>query len=484
MAKIVLFFPIVEEGQRNLLPLSLLLVAASLVEAKYDVKIIDQRVDPDWKNSVLKELKSVPLFFGVSVLTGNQILHGLEVSQLVKENSDALVVWGGVHPSLMPNETLENKFIDLVVIGEGEKTLLELANRLNNHQDYSDVLGVGYKKNNQIVVNQPREFINLNDQPKIPYHLIDVEKYISCESSTVSRSTRDLSTYTSRGCPHRCAFCYNEGFNKRKWRGQTAQRAFDDMKKLIDDYKLNSFSIQDDEFFTNFERVKKFCQLIIENNLDLEFVSSCRVDYICRMDEDFLQLIRKAGFKTLELGIETGSPRISEMIKKDVTNEQVLDAVAKLKQSGIIGKYCFMSGFPNETISDMFQTTDLMRKIKMIDLNSRIPCWRIFTPFPGIELYNTAVENGWQPPQDLSEWASYDFQTVKMPWVNKKMERIINNVAYLVKFLRLQDKNLSIWHRLWGRWVDFRWRHHWFYFLPEKEILESIINIRKRCRKN
>jgi len=474
MSKVVLFFPIIELRNKNLLPLSILLVAAPLIKKGYSVKIIDQRIEPDWRKKLLNELEKSPLLVGISVLTGKQILYGLEVSKLVKQNSKAKVVWGGVHPSLSPEQTLENQFIDIVVVGEGEETLLELVEKLDRKEKYSNVLGIGYKKNDEIVINPSHDFISLDNQPDLPYCLLDVEKYISKESFASGKPGRDLAMYTSRGCPHRCAFCYNKEFNKRRWRCLSAEKTVAEIKKIVNDYQLTSISLQDDEFFVSLERVKEICKLLLKENINVEFISSCRIDYIYCMDDEILELIGKCGFKTLELGIETGSPRMLKKVKKDIIVEQVLEAVAKLKKFDIEGKYCFMSGFPGETIEDMYQTTDLMRKVKKINPYSRIPGWRIFTPFPGIELYQESINRGWIPPKNLREWAYYDFHTIKMPWINKRIERIIWGVLFLVPFLRLQDKPLSFIHKIWGYWVDFRWKNHFFSFVPEKYFINLI----------
>jgi len=481
MPRIVLFFPKIESQQTNLLPLCLLLIATPLIKSGYFVKIIDQRVEPDWKEKLLDELKQDPLLVGISVLTSKQILYGLEVSKLVKEDSKAKVVWGGFHPSLSPKQTLENEFVDIVVIREGEETLLELVDKLVKGQSYDNVLGMGYKKRGKIYINPHRDFIDLDKQLAIPYYLVDVEKYIQLESFSTGKPGRNLVLYTSRGCPFRCAFCYNSGLNQRKWRGQSAEIVVTEIKKLVNNYQITSFHFQDDEFFTDLKRVKKICQLLLSENIKVELVSACRIDYVCRMDDNFLKLIRKSGFRTMQLGVESGSPEILKIIKKDITTEQVLEAVARLKKFNIEGKYCFMSGFPGETIEDMYKTTDLMREIKKINPYSRIPAWRIFTPFPGTDLYQTSLDNEWEPPQDLEEWANYDFDTIKMPWINKQKEKIIKNVSYLVKFLRLQDKPLSIFHKLWGFWIDFRWRNHFFNFIPEKYII-NLINKKERMK--
>ena len=474
MPKIVLIFPIIELKQRNLLPLSLLFIAAPLIKKGYDVEIIDQGTEKKWREKLDKALQSNPLMVGISVLTGKQILYGLEISEIVKKQSNTKVVWGGVHPSLLPEQTLENKFIDLIVIGEGEETLLELVEKLDKKEDYSNLLGIGYKKNGKIKINPERSFINLDEQSEIPYNLIDIDRYIYLESFASGKPGRDLAMYTSRGCPHRCAFCYNKEFNKRKWRCLSAEKVVSEIKKVVSEYNITSISLQDDEFFTNLERVRKICELLLKENINVEFISSCRIDYICRMEDDFLKLIRKCGFRTLELGIESGSPLMLEKIKKDITIEQVKEAVIKLKRFDIEGKYCFMAGFPQEKIEDMYKSADLMRDIKMINPYSRIPGWRIFTPFPGIELYQDAINEGWIPPKNLEEWAYYDFETIKMPWVTKKMEKIIRGLLFLVPFLRLQDKPLSIFHKILGCWVDFRWKNHFFSFIPEKGIINLI----------
>ena len=158
MAKVVLFYPKleenIEEGQRILLPMSILTVAAPLAAESVEVKIIDQRVTDNWQNVLMEELKKEPLIVGFSVLTGKQILYALEASKIVKENSKAFVVWGGVHPSLLPEQTLKNEMIDYLIIREGEKSFLELFRSLANKEDISKIKGIAWKdENKNIYIN-------------------------------------------------------------------------------------------------------------------------------------------------------------------------------------------------------------------------------------------------------------------------------------------------------------------------------------------
>lgn len=476
--KIILFFPkleekLLEESERQLLPLSVLLVAAPLVDNGYKVKIIDQRFDDNWQTTLLAELKTEPLLVGFSVLTGKQIEYALAASELVKKNSLAKVVWGGVHPSLLPEQTLQNELIDVVVIGEGEETLLDLANQLKDGRPISGVSGVGWKKEGQIIINEPRPFICLDDQPEIPYQLVKIENYISKISFATGRPAREIALYTSRGCPHHCAFCYNEKYNLRRWRGQSAERIFSDIRNLWQNYNIDAFSLQDDEFFVDLGRAAKLCQMLEGQKIQATFFASCRIDYIDkRMDDNFLKLVERNGFKTMAVGVESGSPKILEMIHKGITPEQVIFAAKKLKQHNIGGKYYFMVGFPGETIEDMRQTADLMRAIKVQNPYERIPAWRIYTPYPGTELYEVAVQEGFRPPATLAGWSKFNFETVKIPWLSWRQKQIIKNVAWLAKFLRLQDKKLSWQHKLFGQWVDWRFRNHFFTLVIERYLVD------------
>ena len=482
MSRVILFFPKYESSDAMLLPMSVLSVAAPLVKNNYEVKIIDQRVDRNWKEIILNELKNNPVVFGVSALTGEQILNGLEASKLVKENSNVSVVWGGVHASLVPKQTLENQYIDFVVIGEGEETFLELVNALKQKTLIENIKGVGYKKENKIFINQIRDFVDLNQLPEIPYHLIDIENYISSRSFATGNLGRSMSLYTSRGCPHRCGFCYNKKFNRGKWRGESAEIVVGTIEKIINNYKIKSFNISDDEFFVDLNRAQKICELIIEKNINVEIFTTCRINYVMNMNDEYLKLIYRAGFKTLAFGVESGSEKILDLIHKDITKEQVLETIKRLKKNGINSKYYFMAGFPTETIEDLYKTTDLIYKMKEINPQIRIPAWRVFTPYPGTDLYNLAIKEGWCPPKILEEWASYDFNTVKMPWVKGKIKKIINNVVFMISFIEIdKTRGGGIYFKLakiFGKIVNWRWKKHLFVLMPEKYLIFLFFKIK------
>ncbi len=483
MSDVVLFFPKLEEKDTVLLPASVLMVAAPLVKVGYKVKIIDQRVDKNWREIVLREIKKEPLVFGISALTGKQILNGLEASKLVKKNSNIPIAWGGVHASLLPKQTLENKYIDFVIIGEGEETFLELTETLKTKSPLENIKGLGYKENDKIFINPQRDFINLDESSEIPYHLIDVEKYVAKKSFATGKPARNIAFYTSRGCPHRCGFCYNKEFNRRKWRGKSAERVVREIKKLIQNYRINAFEIEDDEFFVDVERAGKICELIIKENLNIDIFASCRVNYVAdNINDKYLKLLYRAGFRTLAFGVESGSEKILDLIHKDITVNQVFETIRKLKKASISSKYYFMAGFPTETIKDLYKTTDLIQKMKQI-ASLRIPAWRIFTPYPGTDLYELAVKQGWQAPKSLEGWANYDFNTIRMPWVRGREKQVIKNVAFLIRYLEIgRTKGRGIFFKLakiYGKIVNWRWKNHFFSFVPEKHFINLLLKIKK-----
>lgn len=484
MADVVLFYPKLETIKPRLLPMSVLSVAAPLINAGYSVKIIDQRVDDNWKDTLLNEIKKNPLLVGFSSKTGKQIMNALEASRLVKENSDIPTLWGGVHSSLLPEETLQSEYVDFIAIGEGEMPVLKFVEALKKNGQYENIDGLGYKKDGKIFYNPQKEFLNLDELPEIPYNLITIEDYIENYSFATGKPARNIAFYTSRGCPHRCGFCYNAKFNKRRWRGESAERLVERMKKMAEERGIGAFEIEDDEFFVDMNRARKVCELLIKENLGIEIFTTCRVNYVDqRMDDELLKMCYDAGFKSLAFGVESGSPRIQKLMSKDITNEQVFETIRRLKKAGIGSKYYFIAGAPSETIEDLYATTDLIQKMKQMDDGARIPPWRIFTPYPGTDLYSHSIKLGFVPPKSLEEWAGYDFTTVKMPWISKKARWIIENVIYSIGFLELENKSSKNLYfklsRFYGKTVDFRWKKHWFYF-PEKSLISFIKRIKSK----
>ena len=221
--------------------------------------------------------------------------------------------------------------------------------------------GIMYKEGESIITTPIRGQFPINKMDNPAYDLVDMEMY-NFRPPWVGRQT--LPIITSRGCPMRCSYCYNTQFSQKNWNSLSPEKTVALINGLISKYKIKDFSLFDDNFFVNLKRVRRICELIIGNNLDIAFHNvNCRVDTVAKMDDEFLGLLVKAGFKQLLVGVESGSNTILSRIKKDITVDQILTVNTKLKNAGITSFYSFMAGFPFETVDDIHKTLILMNRL-------------------------------------------------------------------------------------------------------------------------
>ena len=239
-------------------PLALLHIAASLKQDGFSVRILDMRLE-DYRQVQVGN----PVFVGISCMSGLQIKYALEFARYVRTQNPACpLVWGGVHPTLLPEQTACNDFVDIVVRGEGELIVKDLAVALALNHPLDDVLGITYAVNGAIKNNPDGDVIDLNAIPiALPYELLQMDKYPSFRSGR-------FHIQTSRGCPHRCGFCYNSIFNKNLWRGKSAKRVLDEIEYILKKYPhIKIIDPIDDNVFVDELRVKQICQGLITEKI-------------------------------------------------------------------------------------------------------------------------------------------------------------------------------------------------------------------------
>jgi len=412
-------------AQRTTLPLGLLAVATPLDAAGYTVKILDQQKDPAWKKSLLDALAENPLCVGITVKTGPQIRYALKASRIIKENSDIPVVWGGVHPSLLPEQTLENENIDIIVQGEGEATFLELVRSLEKKTPILNVKGLWFKDKSRIIKNPVRPFIDLNLQHPLAYHLLDVNGYLENRYGNLY-----LKTFTSRGCQHPCTFCYNTNFNRCQWRAITAEESVKRLKSYVERYSIKGFIFADDNFFGDVSRARQILQGIKREKLDvLLYKLDIRVDVLFSLDDDFLRLLKDNGCVSLSIGVESGSERILKLLQKKISLQQLDQINKRLDKAGIIPNYTFMMGYPTETREELAATIKLM--FKLLQNNPSInKALHVYTPLPGTELFELAVKHGLQVPQKLEDWIPFNYRMINLPWASKEQKELIEMLHF------------------------------------------------------
>jgi anaerobic magnesium-protoporphyrin IX monomethyl ester cyclase len=257
-----------------------------LKQEKFYARILDMRLE-DYRNVHLGN----PMLIGISCMSGTQIKYALEFSRFIKnQRLKSPIVWGGVHPTLLPEQTASHKLVDIVVRGEGELIIKDLAKHIFNNQPLDQVAGITYKSQRAIKSNPDGKIIDLDKIPiNLPYELIQTDKYLSIKSGRIH-------IQTSRGCPHRCRFCYNSAFNKNKWRGKSAERVLAEIEYILKEFPYTKIVDPiDDNFFVDQQRVKDICQGLLSRNINIKWRANCRLDYLSNYDQDFLFLLEKSG---------------------------------------------------------------------------------------------------------------------------------------------------------------------------------------------
>ena len=336
----------------------------------------DHHVIWDQVNERLRKLK--PDVVGITVMTP-KLASALKVAEIVKTQDDIPVIFGGPHPTIAPESILESSFVDYVVRGEGEETIVELINQFEGDGKLSEIKGLSFTSRNRVCHNPGRGFINEIDKLPFPDResLLDVESY----------SPEALGwMVTSRGCPYNCTYCAAHTLWGRGVRFRSPENILAEIKHVKEKYKTKEFYFRDDSFTVNKKRVSDLCKLIREEDVCIYWGCDTRADLI---DSDVLDQMKSAGCTSISLGVESGSDRILKFIKKGVTKNQLSSAAALIRKAGIQWSAFFMIGFPTETRSEIEETISFMK-----ELDPDHATFSIVTPYLGTEIYDYSVKAG------------------------------------------------------------------------------------------
>src|ERR1700741_1571680 len=227
------------------MPLALLAIGSFLDPEKYNVVIIDGRLEKDPVQKITDALNNNGICFATTVLTGSPIKDAIEMSRAVKQNFPSIpVVWGGWHPSLFPKQTLEEPRVDIVGKGQGEITFKELLERFISNAGLQDIKGIAYNQNGNYTETAERAMEDINRFPAFNYDLIDVNNYMDLSGR------KQLDYISSQGCRFRCSFCADPFMYKRGWYGYSPERMGDEIESLWKKYKFDHIHLQDETFFT------------------------------------------------------------------------------------------------------------------------------------------------------------------------------------------------------------------------------------------
>lgn len=354
-----------------------------------EISILDAETFGLNYEDIEKRIKKIkPDVIGISSPTP-AFNHVVEITKIIKEiDCKIIVIVGGPHPTAFQKETAGIESIDFAVKGEGEITFAELVEAISSgRKSYGSINGIAYKDTGNIVVTPERELINnIDDIPFPARDLFDLDSYYQAPTKKVS-NYKSTSLMTARGCPYDCIHCISKLIWKRRIRYRDVVSIVDEIEECINLYNIREFNFYDDTFTLNKKRVIKVCREIRKRELNIAWVCFGRVNII---DREMVKEMKKAGCRKISFGLESGSQKILDIMRKNTTLEMGRKAVSIVDEAGLDVHASFMFGNIEETKETIRKTIDYAKSLKIDNAT-----FFITAPFPGTDLYTIAREKGY-----------------------------------------------------------------------------------------
>lgn len=492
----------------QVVPLGLAYVAAVCEKNGYETKIFDfsasDHIEEDLatnsiyygtpKDEIRRQIKEfAPDIIGIQCMYTAYANDAYDIARIVKEiNNQTLVVMGGAHASACPEAVLEEKGVDIVVIGEGEETFLEIVKRYENRQGLSDIIGTAVRINGQAVINPSRPFIK--DIDTIPFparHLLPLERYIEKFKNATFNMCPSTFVITSRGCPYNCRFCSIKSIWGRTWRYHGPKRVVDEIEDVIKKYGVGEIHFVDDNISTKIERLIAICDELIKRKIDIKWTTPNGVA-IWTLTQEALDKMKRSGCYRLTFGIETACEETREYIrKKHLSLEKTKELIAYANKMGIWTVSTFIIGFLNETKEQVEETVNFAIKSDLDFAFFFLPM-----PFPDTDMTEDYIKAGLLGNLKMEEWGKFLSGThgVATKYFTVDELRGIQKDAYF-RFIRSRFfKFLNPW-RILGKiksFEDFKYicrigkkgfKYIFDTFKRKKDVIYRVGNLGKNIQK-
>jgi magnesium-protoporphyrin IX monomethyl ester (oxidative) cyclase len=408
-------------------PLGLMYLASYLEKNGHKVKIADMSAEKMSDSNLIEVSKKFqPDVVGFTVTTPlSNRSH--QLAALIKNAlKNVFIVFGGPHPTALPEEELKDKNVDFVIRSEGEISFCSLVD--NKCENVDNILGLSYKKNGKVVNNPNQPYINNLDELPFPaYHLIDIKKYFFVDA----RKYPLAPLITSRGCPFGCTYC-NKNISGKLFRARSAKNVVDEIEFLISNYDVKEIHILDDAMTTISSRMIDLCDEIKRRGINVLFDAANGIRADC-VTPELLKRMKDVGFYKVAFGIESGDETIRNNIKKNLKTEKIKRAVVWSKKIGLEVWGFFIIGLPGETKKTVEKTVKLA-----IDLDLDVAKFYVMTPMPGTELFEIWKKEGYIKTFDWSEYSFYKKPVYELP--NLTADEILELHKYCFKKFYLRPK--------------------------------------------
>jgi anaerobic magnesium-protoporphyrin IX monomethyl ester cyclase len=359
-------------------------VAAVLRQAGHVALVIDAIAERLTMRQVVRRVVDFgPDLVGITANT-SQILNAATTAKHIRTAlPNTVLCIGGYHVTPLPKQTLEEfPIFDVGVFGEGERTILDLVERLDDPDVHGEVPGLVSRRGEEIVVGPDREtIVDLDSLPFPAYDLMPYDRYFG---PWTVRKKRMLNLSTARGCPYTCTFCQNVG--GLQYRRRSVESVGPELTELVDRYHVQMIAITDETFTLNNKRTAALCEEMLRRNIQKKATWFCetRVDAV---NPELLKLMKRAGCQTIYYGVESGNQDSLEASQKKISKEQAQQAIRWTREQGIHTHAGFILGHPNDTVSSIRKTVQFA-----IEVDPDICAFTIMIPYPGTEIRRMAEE--------------------------------------------------------------------------------------------
>jgi anaerobic magnesium-protoporphyrin IX monomethyl ester cyclase len=437
---------------KHRLPMSIMSLGAVL-ENRYTYHIVDGNFETDLEAKLVRTISETDArYLGITVMPGPQLLQAIPITRNLKRMFPELqIVWGGYFPSLHANTVLESGFVDFVIRGQGELSFLELIDALETRSAFEQIPGLSFRRNGETVHNPKRPVTDPNTLPPMPYHRVDVKRYIG----KTYLGSRTMTYHSSFGCPFLCGFCAVAALYKSRWVGKKAASVVDEILMFKEQYGVNAVEFVDNNFFVAEKRTQEIASGFAGKGI--AWWAEARPDTLMLYSDETWRAMRESGCKMIFFGAESSSEDVLDLMDKGgkQTPDMVLELAARAKTFDIIPEFSFVLGTPSADVAGQIdRDIRYIRQIKKINPNSEIVIY-VFSPvfFDDAELLQKSREFGFSFPKRLEEWlepqwTSFDMRKQPLtPWLKARhFEQIFNFERVLnARFPTVSDIKLKAW---------------------------------------
>ena len=409
----------------DLLPLELIQIAGPAVQRGWEVQLVDAMVEEHRLERVLEACADADLFCSSCIL-GYQVFDGVQVSNAVRERYPRLPIWwGGWFPSAVPELFLTGASADAVCIGQGEITFGQMLDAHEAGQPLDGIQGLALLREGHVVFTPRQPVVGFDEFPRAPFETIDLQRYYAeqkrqceIERSPNGRGIRHrfpdppgrsaypaISYHSSFGCPEPCTFCNSPGLTERRYKMIPAEPLLDHLQEIMARDPYVGLRFQDANFGVSEKRMRAFSQGLLDRGMKVTWHATIEIKQVTQYPDSTLDLMRDSGLYIVPSGVESASQEMQLAIGKRIKPGETMNAIARLDSRGIVAGCSYIIGYPGESEESMRATLDEARAIKNTFKYASVDVFP-YRPIPGAELWQAALDAGYQAPKTAAEWGS------------------------------------------------------------------------------